>query len=62
MRRLLLILPVALFVILIGVLGWLTLQTQDGRDPSLIPSALLGKPAPEIRLPAVAENIVGRPG
>lgn len=59
MRRLLLILPVALFVVLIGVLAVLTLKTQDGRDPSLIPSALLGKPAPEIILPAVAETIPG---
>ncbi|MFT5182422.1 MAG: cytochrome c biogenesis protein CcmG/thiol:disulfide interchange protein DsbE [Alphaproteobacteria bacterium] len=59
MRRLLLILPVALFVVLIGVLAVLTLQTKDGRDPSLIPSALIGKPAPEVSLPAVAEAIPG---
>jgi cytochrome c biogenesis protein CcmG/thiol:disulfide interchange protein DsbE len=41
------------------VLAVLTLQTKDGRDPSLIPSALLGKPAPAVGLPAVAEDIPG---
>lgn len=59
MRRVLLILPVVLFIVLIGVLAVLTLQTKDGRDPSLIPSALLGKPAPAVDLPAVAEDIPG---
>ena len=59
MRRVLLILPVALFAILIVVLGVLTLQTQEGRDPSLIPSPLVGKPVPEFVLPAVAENVAG---
>ncbi len=59
MRRTLLILPVALFAILIGVLAVLTLQTKDGRDPSLIPSPLVGKPAPAVSLPAVAEDIAG---
>ncbi len=59
MRRLLLILPVVIFAVLIGVLAVLTLQTKDGRDPSLIPSALLGKPVPEFSLPAVADDIAG---
>ncbi len=59
MRRVLLVLPVVLFAVLIVVLGVLTLQTQEGRDPSLIPSPLVGKPAPEFVLPAVAENVAG---
>lgn len=59
MRRVLLISPIILFMVLIGVLGFLTLQTQDGRDPSLIPSPLIGKPAPVFSLPAVAEDIAG---
>jgi cytochrome c biogenesis protein CcmG/thiol:disulfide interchange protein DsbE len=59
MRRVLLVLPVILFAVLVGVLAVLTLQTQDGRDPSLIPSPLVGKPVPEFNLPAVAENIAG---
>lgn len=59
MRRALLILPIVLFAILVGILGMLTLQTQEGRDPSLIPSALIGKPAPAFSLPAVADNVPG---
>lgn len=59
MRRLLLVLPVALFAVLVGVLGVLTLQTQHGRDPSLIPSPLVGKPAPDFILPAVADDVAG---
>ncbi|MCZ6839583.1 MAG: DsbE family thiol:disulfide interchange protein [Alphaproteobacteria bacterium] len=59
MRRILFIIPVVIFAVLIGVLAVLTLQTKDGRDPSLIPSALLGKPAPEFSLPAVAADIPG---
>lgn len=59
MRRVLLVLPIVLFAVLIIVLGVMTLQTNDGRDPSLIPSPLIGKPAPAFSLPAVAENIAG---
>lgn len=59
MRRVLLILPIVLFAALIIVLAVMTLQTNDGRDPSLIPSPLVGKPAPEFSLPEVAENIPG---
>ncbi len=59
MRRLLLILPVAAFAVLVAILGLLTLQTQDGRDPSLIPSPLVGKPVPEFTLPAVSDEFPG---
>lgn len=59
MRRALLLLPIVVFAVLIGVLGFLTLQTKEGRDPSLIPSPLVGKPAPEFSLPALAEGIPG---
>ncbi len=59
MRRVLLLLPVAVFAILIVVLGVLTLQTQEGRDPSLIPSPLVGKPVPDFTLPALAEDVPG---
>ena len=59
MRRLLLILPVVAFALLIVVLGVLTFQTREGRDPSLIPSPLIGKPAPEFVLPAVNDAIAG---
>jgi len=59
MRRVLLILPIVLFAVLIGVLGVMTLQTNNGRDPSLIPSPLVGKPAPEFNLPGIGENGAG---
>ena len=59
MRRLFVILPVALFAVLAIVLGALTLDSQRGRDPSLIPSALIGKDVPKFTLPAIAEGIPG---
>lgn len=59
MRRLFVILPVALFAALAITLGVLTLQSREGRDPSLIPSALIGKPVPQFALPAIAEAIPG---
>lgn len=51
MRRLLFILPVALFAVLAGYfsLGLF-------RDPSVLPSALIDKPAPEFTLPALADK------
>ena len=48
MKRLLFLSPVALFVILIGVF-FVGLQ----RDPSLLPSMLIGKPVPAFSLPPV---------
>jgi len=59
MRRVLLVLPIVLFAVLIGVLAVMTLQTNNGRDPSLIPSPLVGKPAPEFTLPGIAGNTAG---
>jgi len=59
MRRLLLVTPVVLFAVLIVVLAVLTLQTREGRDPSYIPSPLIGKPVPQFSLPAVAAHIPG---
>jgi len=48
MKRLLFLAPVALFVVLIGVF-FAGLQ----RDPSLLPSMLIGKPMPAFNLPPV---------
>lgn len=59
MRRVFLVIPILVFAALVGVLGVLTLQTQEGRDPSLIPSPLIGKPAPQFTLPALAEDVPG---
>jgi cytochrome c biogenesis protein CcmG/thiol:disulfide interchange protein DsbE len=51
MRRLIYILPLALFVVLAGyfVVG-LT------RDPSIVPSALIDKPVPDFTLPALLKD------
>ena len=49
-RSLLLILPVLVFAVLAGVMF---LRLRSGADPSALPSALLGKPAPSFDLPAV---------
>jgi cytochrome c biogenesis protein CcmG/thiol:disulfide interchange protein DsbE len=49
-RRWLFAVPVAVFALLA-----LALAFGLGRDPSLVPSALLGKPAPEFDLPAVPD-------
>ena len=47
-RRVLLFLPFALFV---GLAGLFLTQLLSGRDLAEIPSALIGHPAPETRLP-----------
>jgi len=59
MKRFILITPIILFTVIIAVLAVLTLQTKEGRNPSLVPSALIGKQAPKIELPLVAKNIPG---
>lgn len=59
MRRLAVILPVALFAAMIGVMASLLTDPERNNDPSRLPSPLVGKPAPEISLPPVAEAIPG---
>ena len=49
-RSLLLILPVIVFAVLAGVMF---LRLRSGADPSALPSAMIGKPAPSFDLPAV---------
>lgn len=44
-------LPLILFVVLAGIFAF---QLASGRDESVIPSALIGKPAPDLPLPAVS--------
>lgn len=48
--RPLVFLPLVLFLSLAGVFFW---QLNAGGDPSQIPSALIGRPAPEFALPPV---------
>ena len=49
-RSLLLILPVLVFAVLAGVMF---VRLRSGADPSALPSAMIGKPAPSFDLPAV---------
>jgi cytochrome c biogenesis protein CcmG/thiol:disulfide interchange protein DsbE len=55
-RRLLYVLPVLVFA---GLAAWLALALRPDRDPSIVPSALVGKPAPQFDLPALLPE---RPG
>jgi len=51
LRRLLYLLPVALFAVLIA---YFALTLRPGRDPSALPSALIDKPAPDFDLAGLA--------
>ena len=55
-RRLLFVLPVLVFA---GVVAYFAVALQPGRDPSLVPSALVGKPVPAFDLPPLEP---GKPG
>jgi cytochrome c biogenesis protein CcmG/thiol:disulfide interchange protein DsbE len=53
MRRLLPLVPLALFL---GLAGWFAAALLSGRDPRELPSALIDKPAPEFDLPSLADG------
>lgn len=53
-RKLLFLLPVGLFAALLAVFA-----TGLGRDPHLLPSALIDRPAPDFSLPALYEGAKG---
>ena len=55
MKRALYLLPAILFLLLAG---YFALALRSGRDPSLLPSALIDKPAPDFALSGLA----GKPG
>lgn len=56
-RRWLALLPLGLFLLLAGVF---TAQLLSGRDSSVVPSALLGAPAPQTALPPIPDlNLPG---
>ncbi len=60
MSRLVYILPAAAFVLTAAVFAWMLYQGQFmGRDPSVLPSALIDKPAPDFVLPPLRD---GGPG
>jgi len=50
-RRLLVVLPVAAFLAIAAILA--VLLTDGERDPRLVPSPLVGQPAPRLALPAI---------
>jgi len=53
MRRLLYLLPIVLVAVLLAIF-WRGLDPK--RDPSALPSALIGKPAPALDLPALLDG------
>lgn len=55
-RRALFLLPALIFA---GLVAYLAYSLRDGRDPSVVPSALIDKPAPEFALPPLTD---GEPG
>ena len=55
-KYILYILPLLLFLILVGYFFW---QLQFGRDPQLVPSTLIDKPVPAFVLPGLRENQPG---
>ena len=56
MRRLLFLLPVLVFA---AIAGWFWLGLAPDRDPSQIPSVMIGKPVPQFDLPPLT---AGSPG
>jgi cytochrome c biogenesis protein CcmG/thiol:disulfide interchange protein DsbE len=53
MRRLVFLLPIAIVAVLVAIF-WIGLDPK--RDKSVLPSALVGKPAPAFDLPALADG------
>jgi cytochrome c biogenesis protein CcmG/thiol:disulfide interchange protein DsbE len=56
--RLRYVIPIVLFAALAAVLGFYLLEIGRGKDVSVVPSALIGKPAPQFNLPPIE----GQPG
>jgi len=56
MRRLIYLLPVLVFA---GIAGWFWQGLSPERDPSLVASVMIDKPAPDFNLPPLA---IGSPG
>jgi len=56
LKRLLTLLPLALFAV---VVGFAALQLAEQRDPHILPSAMIDKPAPAFDLPALLDDKPG---
>ena len=59
MQRLVVFLPVAVFAALVGLMISLLTNAERNDDLTRLPSPLVGKPAPEITLPAINATIPG---
>ena len=59
MRRLVVIIPVAVFAALVGLMASLLTDSERNNDPSRLPSPLVGKPAPAISLPPINAEVPG---
>ena len=55
MNRKVLYLPLAIFLILAAALMWQLMRNSDGDDPTVLESALVGKPLPDFR------GVIGKP-
>ncbi|EKM0667688.1 DsbE family thiol:disulfide interchange protein [Cronobacter turicensis] len=58
MRRRILLIPLALFLLLAAVLFWQLTRNAAGDDPSQLESTLVGKPLPAFRLAALDDPSV----
>jgi len=57
--RLRFVVPILLFAALAAVLGFYLREIGRGKDVSVVPSALIGKPAPAFNLPPIEGNGTG---
>lgn len=55
MKRNLYLLPLAIFVLLAGLLFWQLLRIGDGEDPKALDSALIGQPLPALRVATLVQ-------
>ncbi|QIU89236.1 DsbE family thiol:disulfide interchange protein [Yokenella regensburgei] len=55
MNRKVLFLPLVIFLLLAAALMWQLLRNNDGDDPSMLESALIGKPLPPFRLASLEQ-------
>ncbi len=56
MNRKVLYLPLAIFLILAAALMWQLMRNSDGDDPTVLESALVGKPLPDFRPASLEKN------
>lgn len=52
-------LPLVIFLVLAGFFSWRLILIERGNMPNDIPSTLIGKPAPEFKMPPLLKNKAG---